>query len=197
MILKEKYGLDDYYANSATQLAKGKLFSQKQLQKEYIKNKEVSLKSVKDKLIKYKKALVNYIKLRDDLHVYQEDIQKDPQTKLRVKGIRNVSVCGYEIVVRHMKSKRIITDLYGLYSFEYQYLNPKINHIKAIIGNLSYRQNRLWQELENLKTIKKDHIRLEEDHEESPARKQCPGREEIQQPPDIRTQRRQIWELRI
>ena len=42
MILKEKYGLDDYYTNSATQLAKGKLSSQKQLRKEYIKDKEAS-----------------------------------------------------------------------------------------------------------------------------------------------------------
>lgn len=155
MILKDKYGLDDYYTNSATQLAKGKLSSQKQLQKEYIKDKEASLKDVKDKLVKYKRDLVNYIKLRDSLHVYQDNIQKDPQAKLKVKGIRNVSVCGYEIVVRHMKDKRLITDLYGLYSFEYQYLNPKINHIKAVIGNLSFHQNRLQQEIENLKTIKK------------------------------------------
>lgn len=155
MILKDKYGLDDYYTNSATQLAKGKLSSQKQLQKEYIKDKEASLKAVKDKLVKYKRDLVNYIKLRNSLHVYQDNIQKDPQAKLKVKGIRNVSVCGYEIVVRHMKDKRLITDLYGLYSFEYQYLNPKINHIKAVIGNLSFHQNRLQQEIENLKTIKK------------------------------------------
>lgn len=155
MILKEKYGLDDYYTNSATQLAKGKLSSQKQLQKVYIKDKEASLKAVKNKLVKYKKDLVNYIKLRDSLHGFQDIIKKDPQAKLRVKGIRNVSVCGYEIAVRHMKDKRLITDLYGLYSFEYQYLNPKINNIKAVIGNLSYRQNRLRQEIENLKTIKK------------------------------------------
>ena len=68
MILKEKYGLDDYYTNSATQLAKGKLSSQKQLQKVYIKDKEASLKAFKNKLVKYKKDLVNYIKLRDSLH---------------------------------------------------------------------------------------------------------------------------------
>lgn len=70
MHIKDKYGLNDYYANSAVQLAKGKLSSQKELLKDYKKNKQTALKAVIDKKEKYQKDLIDFLELLDNLHIY-------------------------------------------------------------------------------------------------------------------------------
>ena len=155
MIIKQKYEFDDYYSNSVTQLAKGKLNSQKELQKEYIKTKEAALKSVKTKRRDYEKLLSDYIRLLESLHRYRTKIKIEPNAKLIVKGIRNLSVSSYDITVRYFKSRQLVSETYGLYSFEYQYLIPKIHHIKTVLSNLKYKENRLHEQLQNLRTMKR------------------------------------------
>lgn len=110
--IKKKYKLDDYYANSILRLAKGKLASQEKLNKEYQKQKEASLKEVKTKLKEsetklksYEELRTNFFKYRKDEKLYKEGkIKKEP--KLKIKGIRNISVKGNVIEVRYLKQKK-------------------------------------------------------------------------------------------
>lgn len=150
MHIKDKYGLNDYYANSAVQLAKGKLSSQKELLKDYKKNKQTALKAVIDKKEKYQKDLIDFLELLDNLHIYQISIKNNPKVKLKKKQ-KYISVNGYIITVRTLKEKKIISTDYGLYEFEYKYLIPRIHKIKSIISNLIYRENKLKEEISNLK----------------------------------------------
>lgn len=51
--VKERFGLDDYYANSAVQEAKAKMNSLTELNKLYIANKKEQIKAIKKKLKKH------------------------------------------------------------------------------------------------------------------------------------------------
>lgn len=158
--IKKKYKLDDYYANSILRLAKGKLASQEKLNKEYQKQKEASLKEVKTKLKEsetklksYEELRTNFFKYRKDEKLYKEGkIKKEP--KLKIKGIRNISVKGNVIEVRYLKQKKIEVAKYGFYSFEYEYLNKKINYLKQAIGKYKYRIQILETKIQNLKALK-------------------------------------------
>lgn len=151
LYVKNKYKLDDYYANSIIRLAKGKIDSQIKLNKEYKKQKELSLKEIKDKLKYSESKLKDFLKLRDDFIKYRND---GCNGKLKIKGIKNISINGSCIEVRYMKKGKIYADTYNPYSFEYEYLNKKIKHLRSLISKYKYRINILNNKIKRLCDIK-------------------------------------------
>ena len=150
LITKQKVGCDTYYANSITQEAKGKLASQIELSKMYIKDKETALKAVdlkikeeNDKLAAYQKTLLN-------LYEYRKELKDNPKAKLKVSRFKNISSKGYTIKVRTLQKGNIHVDEYGLFSFEYDYLLPHIHNIKNKISQIQIRRNRILRKLESL-----------------------------------------------
>ena len=152
--VKQHYGLNDYYANSLIQLAKGKLDSQIKLNKEYIEQKQQSLKEINNKINDISKKLDNYILLRENLHIYQKELKLGKSPKIKVKGITNLSFKNNKVEVRYFKNKQLVVDMYSIYQFEYEYLNKKINYLKNRLGKFKYRKHILEEKISNLQNIK-------------------------------------------
>ncbi|WP_188726005.1 hypothetical protein, partial [Lentibacillus populi] len=62
--VKEKYQLDDYYANSAVQAANAQLKSLDELKKIYIENKSAQIRSIKRKLKQERSRLTTLRKIK-------------------------------------------------------------------------------------------------------------------------------------
>ena len=152
--VKQKCEVNDYYANSLIQLAKGKLDAQIKLNKEYIEQKQQSLKEVNNKITTISKKLDNYCLLRTNLHTYQQELKLGKQPKIKVKGITNLSFKGNIVEVRYFKKKQLLVDKYGIYQFEYEYLNKKIKYLKNRLGKFKYRQHILENKISTLQNIK-------------------------------------------
>ena len=159
MILKNKFKIDDYYANSLLQDAKGVYKSQLEKDKLYKSNLKEKLKAVNNKLDKTQKDLNKYIKLRDNLHLHQLETKQGKNKKLKT-GFSHISIDGNAVEVRCLNNKTLIRTKYNLYQFEYQYLNKKIKFLRNKLGNLKYRVNNLNNKLN--KKIK--HIIFKPEH---------------------------------
>ena len=68
MVLKEKYGLDDYYTNSILQNAKGIYDSQVECLKGYKNTLKERINSINKKIDKENKTLDKYLSLRKDIN---------------------------------------------------------------------------------------------------------------------------------
>lgn len=168
MVIKEKYGLDDYYTNSINQLAKGKVDSQVTLNKDYKNKKEEQIDAINKKIENTKKLIDKYIKLLENLHIYQKSIKENPNSKIKFKNeglnhisIKNKGLDKYIIETKYIKNHKIIRTEYGLYEFEYKYLYKKIKYLKNIISKLIYRLNNTKTRLKNLDKIK--HIQFKKE----------------------------------
>ena len=64
LTVKNRFQLNDYYANSAVQTANAHMKSQKELKKMYIANKEEQIKSVKNKIKATKSKLTTLSKIK-------------------------------------------------------------------------------------------------------------------------------------
>lgn len=126
MILKNRFKIDDYYANSLLQDAKGVYKSQLEKDKLYKSNLKEKLKAVNNKLDKTQKDLNKYIKLRDNLHLYQLEVKKGKNKKLKT-GFSHISIDGNAVEVRCLKNKELIS-LIGEVKYKYKCLN---NHVAA------------------------------------------------------------------
>lgn len=157
-IIKDKYEMDTYHTNSAVNEGVGAFKSQIELNKLYKKQKEEEIKAVKIKIKEETKKLEKYIILRDNLNLYRCELKKNGKVRKLKTGFPNISCNGYKITVRTFNKKRIVSTNYGLYSFEYNYLNPKIKYLKSKISNLIYRLNNTKTKLKNLDKIKHIHF---------------------------------------
>ena len=157
-LLTKKYlECDTYYANSITQLAKGKLSSQKELTKDYISNKEAVVKSIDKKIRSEKDKLAGLEKTLLNLYEYRKELFSNPNSKqkLKVSHYKNISSDGFTITVRTLKNKHIVNKEYGLFEFEYEYLLPNIRKLRNKIGMLTFRRNRILFQIEQLKIPKR------------------------------------------
>ena len=134
-IIKEKYKMDTYYTNSAVNEGVGSFKSQVELNKLYKTQKEEAIKAIETKLKEETKKLEKYIILRDNLIIYRHELKEESKAKKLKTSFPNISYNGYNIIVRTFKNKKLISTEYGLYSFEYDYLNKKISKLKYKLNN--------------------------------------------------------------
>jgi IS605 OrfB family transposase len=140
LTVKERFHLDDYYANSVVQEANAKQKSLKELNKLYISNKEEQIKSVKNKLKKERTKLTKLRKIKSSF------VQGKPSFPKNAKEQKS----GNFFVVQFKKK----TDLYyHSYHFEHGYLDKEINKRKTKIGFLTFKLNKYDEQLKSLKTI--------------------------------------------
>ena len=162
MYTKNKFKLNTYYTNSIVNEAKAMLNLQMALINDYVKQKEANIKSITNKSDKCKKQLKNYIQFRDDFLLYEKKIkdmklnnQDISKEKLRIKGITNLTIKGDKVEVRIPCKRQIKKTTYSLYQFEYEYLNPKIKHLRNLIGKYKHRIENLNRKIEKIKTPKR------------------------------------------
>jgi IS605 OrfB family transposase len=139
LTVKERFRLDDYYANSALQEANAKQKTLTELNKLYISNKEEQIKSVKNKL---KKERTKITKLRKIKSSFVNGKPKFPKNAKEQK-------LGYFFVVQFKKKTYLY---YHSYQFEHEYLDKEINRLKTRIGFLTFKLNKYNEQLRTLKT---------------------------------------------
>jgi hypothetical protein len=111
---KQRYQLDDYYANSAVQQGKAILSSQKELKKLYKQQKDEQIKATKKKIKETKSRLTVLKKIKTSF----------------VKGIPSFNKMSPEqqygnfFVVHFKKETKIF---YHAYSFEHTYLTRRLS----------------------------------------------------------------------
>lgn len=141
LTIKERFGLDDYYANSVVQETKAKQKSLEEFNKLYVKNKQAEIKAVKKKLKKEKARFTTIRKIK------QSFINGKPLFPKHSKEQK----AGNFYVVRTNKK----TDLYfyyHAYQFEHEYLDQEIKKLKARIGSLTFKFHKYEEALKGLKS---------------------------------------------
>ncbi|MDC3425627.1 transposase, partial [Aquibacillus sp. 3ASR75-11] len=140
LTVKERFGLDDYYANSAVQEAKAKQKSLQELNKLYKTNKQAQIQAVKTKQKQVKSRLTTVKKMKASFVMGKPTFPKN--TKEQKQGKR--------FVVKYRKR----TDIYDHpYQFEHSYLEPEIKRLEARLGFLTFKRHKLEQDLQRLQTI--------------------------------------------
>lgn len=147
----KNFAVNVYFANSIINQAKGIISSQVTLNKDYKEQTKEKIKTVKDKIKMLQKSLDYYILLRKELPCYKQKLKDNPDAKIHIKGIKNLSFKADEVIVRYSPKRQ---EAFGYGKFEYQYLNKKIIRIKNFISKYTYRLNNLENKLNNLEKIK-------------------------------------------
>lgn len=138
--IKELFGFNDYWANSAIQEAKAQVASQKELQKMYVAGKEEQIETKKDKA----KELNRQIKRLEDLLAALK--------KGKFKTWRGSNIVKRESGVISVDFKRKSLVFYNTYDFEHKYLRPEIRNLKNRAKLTEYSVTRLEEELEKLQS---------------------------------------------
>ena len=139
LTVKERFDLNDYYANSAVQEANALQKSLNELNKLYLSNKETQVKSVKNKIKKEKSRLATWKKIKMSFIKGRPTLPKNSN----VKKLENFFIVQF-------KKK---TDIYyHAYQFEHECLDREIIRLQTRIGFLTFKQNRFEQERKDLKT---------------------------------------------
>ncbi|MFC7392943.1 IS200/IS605 family accessory protein TnpB-related protein [Scopulibacillus cellulosilyticus] len=138
-VLKKKFGLNDYYANSARQETLALSSSLTELQKLYIKQTDEKIKGLKKKLKKERIKLTKLLKVKDSLIKGKLHLPKNsPFLKIN------------NMIALHLKNETRIW--LNDYLFEHQYLDVQIKHTKSQIGRLVFRLYRLEERKQKYKT---------------------------------------------
>ncbi|HZG73311.1 MAG TPA: hypothetical protein VEY51_17380, partial [Chondromyces sp.] len=140
--VKQRYQLDDYYANSAVREANALFKSRENLNKLYIDQANVQIKSIKKKIKNEKTKLTKLKKIKESFVKGKPTFPKNSRFSLQKSGIVSSSY-----------KKKLQTDIWlNTYLFEHQYLDVQIKRLKAKIGRLEHRLFRIEQKKERLKT---------------------------------------------
>ena len=150
--VKNKYNLNTYYANSIIRLAEGKVKSQQELQKLYIKNVEEKIDAKKQSIKQEEKILTNLRKMQKHIEEYRLKIKNGKKAKLTaVKGLSNIKIENNIIYIKQNKQWVEVS----LSKLEYEYIFPQIRHHKNLLGKYKHRLDNLKHKLEKLQTIKR------------------------------------------
>ncbi|TKC14926.1 IS200/IS605 family accessory protein TnpB-related protein [Robertmurraya kyonggiensis] len=138
LTIKERFQLNDHYANSAIQEANAMIKSQNELQKMYIENKEVQMTSVKKKIKSTKSHLTTLSKIKQSFMKGQPILNKTSREKQ----------FGHFFVVQFNEK----TDIYyHAYQFEHDYLDVQIAFLKSKLGRLEFKLDRFQKQIKSLK----------------------------------------------
>ncbi|PHB66215.1 hypothetical protein COE90_25770, partial [Bacillus pseudomycoides] len=134
LVLKQKYQLNDYYANSAAQEAKALFTGLMALQKLYEKQTQEKLGKLKKKLKQERTKLTNLRKIKQSC------------VKGKLTFSKNTHFAKHNTLISLSRKKDTLIWL-NEYLFEHQYLDVQMKRIQAKIGLLTHRQYRLNQKL--------------------------------------------------
>ena len=152
LYVKNKYGLNTYYANSIIQLAQGKVKAQQELQKLYITNVKEQINSKENTIKKEQKLVDNLIKFEKRIVEYRNKLKKGKKAKLTsVKGISFVKVTDNVIYIKEKKDWKQVT----LNELEYDYILPQIRKHKNLLGKYKHKLDNLNAKLLRLQTLRR------------------------------------------
>ncbi|MED2737127.1 IS200/IS605 family accessory protein TnpB-related protein [Bacillus toyonensis] len=140
LVLKDKFGMSDYYRNSICREAKALFKSQTELRKLYIKQTDEKIKHIKMKLKKERKFLTQLTIIKQSLIKGKLQLPKNLRFSLQPNGI---------VSMMRRKETRI---WFNTYLFEHRYVTPTIKFLKAKIGRITHRLYRLEQKKEKLQS---------------------------------------------
>ncbi|MEK6446641.1 IS200/IS605 family accessory protein TnpB-related protein [Priestia aryabhattai] len=140
LVVKKKFGINDYVANSVVRESQALLKAQFELNKLYIKQTDEKTKNIKKKLKKERSFLTTFRKIKESCIKGNIQFPKNRKYALRPSGL----------VSLELKSLSLIW--MNSYLFEHQYLDPAIKRLKAKIGRLTHRLFRLEGKKEKLTT---------------------------------------------
>lgn len=147
--LKDKFGFDDYYANSILQQSKAIISSQEELKKLYIEQTEIDIKEIKKKISKTKSRRTVLQKIKDNLKNNKKTIfNKTGEFILN----QDNSISRFTNYLNKKKKKEIVYK--DIYTFEVEYLNKELKRHKQRIGALNFKLNKYNQKLKKLKDKK-------------------------------------------
>ncbi|GAB1766348.1 IS200/IS605 family accessory protein TnpB-related protein [Priestia megaterium] len=131
LVVKRKFGVNDYIANSIVRESQALLKAQIELNKLYIKQTDEKIKKIKNKLKKERSSLTTFRKIKDSC----------VEGNLRFPKNRNYALHSSGLISLERKNCSLIW--MNTYLFEHQYLDLTIKRLKAKIGRLEHRLFRL------------------------------------------------------
>ncbi|PEB62688.1 transposase [Priestia megaterium] len=140
VVVKRKFGVNDYIANSIVRESQALLKAQTELNKLYIKQTDEKIKKIKNKLKKERSFLTTLRKIKDSC----------VEGNLRFPKNTNYALHSSGLISLECKSCSLIW--MNTYLFEHQYLDVTIKRLKAKIGRLEHRLFRLEEKKEKLTT---------------------------------------------
>ena len=140
LVVKRKFGVNDYIANSIVRESQALLKAQTELNKLYIKQTDEKIKKIKNKLKKERSFLTILRKIKDSC----------VEGNLRFPKNTNYALHSSGLISLECKSCSLIW--MNTYLFEHQYLDLTIKRLKAKIGRLAHRLFRLEGQKEKLTT---------------------------------------------
>lgn len=149
--VKRKLNYFTYYVNAIIRLAKGMLKSQISNVENYITQIKEQIKTKEDKIKETVKKMNDLIIFRDRLYEYRIKYKKSETKNVKFKHLKtlpHITVSGNVVTFRGVTT-------YGLYEFEYSYLNSKIRHYKNLIGKYKHRIDNLNAKLKRLNKPKR------------------------------------------
>ena len=155
MQLKETFGTEDHFTNSACRSANAAIRSVKELKQMYLNRTESDIDDIAAKIREKKKRLKALNNIRASLV---------KRSKAKRDGRRIPTPCSNPIEV-YRDGKWYIT-YFGKtvsvyendYLFEIRYLRPKIRQLSGVIKSLVFRKSRLEHKLSQMKEDKNVHI---------------------------------------
>jgi hypothetical protein len=139
IVVKKKYGLNDYFANSAVREANALFSSRMELNKMYIQQTEEKIKDVKKKRKTEQIKLTKLGKIKESCIKGNLRFPKNTNFVLQKSGIISLA----------LKNRSLIW--INSYLFEHRYLDVELKRTKAKIGRLKHRLDRLEQKKDKLK----------------------------------------------
>lgn len=148
--LKSRYGVNDYFANSAYNEAKAIVSSQEELSKMYADDVAASVAKSSDDLKKLQKKLHALLDLKRRIISATKSGRR-----IRRSGISGVS-CRQDGTFRVYGPKGVYDEYASLYLFEHQWLELRISRLKSAVRNVQLRIERLEHKLKKLQNRIKD-----------------------------------------
>ena len=147
--LKEKFGLDDYYANSIFQESKAIISSQNELRELYISQVELDIKEIEKKISSTKARQTVLQKIKNSLKKTGKPSFNNTGEFVLNKDNSVTRVLNF---LNKKKSKKI--NYKDIYTFEVEYLNPQLKKISARLGQLKFKLDKFKYKLSRLKNKK-------------------------------------------
>lgn len=140
LVVKKKFGVNDYIANSIVRESQALIKAQSSLNKLYIKQTDEKIKKIKQKLKKERSFLTTLCKIKESCIKGNIQFPKNRRYALHPSGLVSLELQNYSLVWTNT------------YLFEHQYLDVAIKRLKAKIGRLTHRLFRLEGKKEKLTT---------------------------------------------
>ncbi|MBU8686489.1 IS200/IS605 family accessory protein TnpB-related protein [Priestia megaterium] len=140
LVVKKKFGVNDYVANSVVRESQALLKAQCELNKLYIKQTDEKIKKIKKKLKKERSFLTTLRKIKESCIKGNIQLPKNRKYTIHSSGLVSLELQNHSLIWTNT------------YLFEHQYLDVAIKRLKEKIGRLAHRLFRLEGKKEKLIT---------------------------------------------